>query len=37
MADTQCTGFISAAGKKHGVKIESLKSEAGDRLHRIAK
>lgn len=30
-------GFISTAGKKHGVKIESSKSEAGDRVHRIAK
>ena len=30
-------GFISTAGKKHGVKIESSKSEAGDRVYRIAK
>ena len=30
-------GFISTAGKKHSVKIESLKNEAGDRLYRIAK
>jgi len=30
-------GFISTAGKKHGVKIESSKNEAGDRLYRIAK
>ena len=30
-------GFISTAGKKHGVKIESLKNEAGDRVYQIAK
>jgi len=30
-------GFISTAGKKHGVKIESLKSEAGDRVYRVVK
>ena len=30
-------GFISTAGKKHGVKIESLKNESGDRVYRIAK
>jgi len=30
-------GFISTAGKKHGVKIESSKTEAGDRGYRIAK
>jgi len=30
-------GFISTAGKKHGVKIESTKSEAGDRLCRSSK
>ncbi len=30
-------GFISTAGKKHGVQIESSKNEAGDRLYRIAK
>jgi len=30
-------GFISTAGKKHGVKIESTKSEAGDRVYRIVK
>jgi hypothetical protein len=30
-------GFISTAGKKHGVKIESLKNEAGDRIYRITK
>jgi hypothetical protein len=29
-------GFISTAGKKHGVKIESSKNEAGDRAYRIA-
>jgi len=30
-------GFISTAGKKHGVKIESAKNEAGERLYKIAK
>jgi hypothetical protein len=30
-------GFISTAGKKHGVTIESTKSEAGDRLYRSSK
>jgi hypothetical protein len=30
-------GFISTAAKKHSVKIESLKNEAGDRVYRIAK
>ena len=29
-------GFISTAGKKHGVEIESSKNEAGDRVYRIA-
>jgi len=27
-------GFISTAGKKHRVKIESSKNDAGDRLYR---
>ena|SRR2546429_490738 len=30
-------GFISTAGKKHGIKIESTKNEAGDRVYRVAK
>jgi hypothetical protein len=30
-------GFISTAGKKHNVKIESSKNEAGDRVYKIAK
>jgi hypothetical protein len=30
-------GFISTAAKKHNVKIESSKSEAGDRVYKIAK
>jgi hypothetical protein len=30
-------GFISAAGKKHGVKIESSKNEAGNRVYRSSK
>jgi hypothetical protein len=28
-------GFISTAAKKHGLKIESTKSEAGDRVYKI--
>ena len=28
-------GFISTAGKKHKVSIESSKSEAGDRVYKI--
>ena len=30
-------GFISTAEKKHGVKIESSKNEAGDRVYKSAK
>lgn len=30
-------GFISTAGKKHRVKIESSKNEAGDRVYQTAK
>jgi hypothetical protein len=30
-------GFISTAGKKHGIKIESSKNDAGDRFYRAAK
>jgi hypothetical protein len=30
-------GFISTAAKKHGIKIESTKNEAGDRLYKTAK
>jgi uncharacterized protein DUF3489 len=30
-------GFISTAGKKQGIKIESARSEAGERTYRIAK
>jgi hypothetical protein len=30
-------GFISTAAKKHGIKIESAKNEAGDRLYKTAK
>ena len=30
-------GFISTAGKKHGLKIESAKTEAGERTYKIAK
>jgi hypothetical protein len=30
-------GFISTAAKKHGVKIESAKNDAGERTYRIGK
>lgn len=30
-------GFISTATKKHGVKIESAKNDAGERTHRVGK
>jgi len=30
-------GFLSTAGKKHDLKIESTKSEAGDRVYQIKK
>jgi hypothetical protein len=30
-------GFLSIAGKKHSVKIESAKNEAGDRVYSILK
>ena len=30
-------GFLSTAAKKHGLKIESTKSEAGDRVYQIRK
>jgi hypothetical protein len=30
-------GFISTAAKKHGIKIESAKNDAGERLYRSAK
>jgi|SRR5579862_2051489 len=30
-------GFISTAAKKHGIKIESTKNEAGDRVYKTAK
>jgi hypothetical protein len=30
-------GFISTAGKKHNVKIESSKNDAGDRVYKSAK
>jgi hypothetical protein len=29
--------FISTAGKKQGIKIESTKNDAGDRVYRVAK
>jgi len=30
-------GWISTAGKEHGVEIESTKNEAGERTYRVAK
>jgi hypothetical protein len=30
-------GFISTAAKKHGVRIESIKNDAGKRAYKIAK
>jgi hypothetical protein len=30
-------GFISTASKKHGITIESSKSESGDRVYKIVK
>jgi hypothetical protein len=30
-------GFISTVGKKYGIKIESAKSDAGERAYSIAK
>ena len=30
-------GFLSTAAKKHGLKIESTKTEAGDRVYMIGK
>jgi hypothetical protein len=30
-------GFISTAGKKRGVKIESSKNESGDRVYRVTR
>ena len=29
-------GFLSAASKKHGLKIESAKKDGGDRVYQIA-
>jgi hypothetical protein len=30
-------GFLSTAAKKHGLKIEPTKTEAGDRVYQIKK
>jgi hypothetical protein len=30
-------GFLSTAAKKHGLKIESAKNDAGERLYKIGK
>jgi hypothetical protein len=30
-------GFLSTAAKKHGLKIESTKNEAGDRVYQVRK
>jgi hypothetical protein len=31
------SGFISKVGKNYGVKIESVKNDAGDRVYTIGK
>ena len=30
-------GFLSTAAKKHGLKIESTKTESGDRLYKVTR
>jgi hypothetical protein len=30
-------GFISTAGKKPGVRIESFKNDSGERVYRLAR
>ena len=30
-------GFLSPAAKKHGLKVESTKTEAGDQVYQIKK
>jgi len=30
-------GYLSTAAKKHRIKIESVKNEAGERTYKIAK
>jgi len=30
-------GFLSTAAKKHGLKIESTKTEAGERVYQVKK
>jgi hypothetical protein len=30
-------GFLSTAAKKHGLKIKSTRTEAGDRVYEIKK
>ena len=30
-------GFLSTAGKKHGLKIESAKTESGERVYQVKK
>jgi hypothetical protein len=30
-------GFLSTAGKKHGLRVESTKNEAGERTYKIVK
>jgi hypothetical protein len=30
-------GFLSTAAKKHGLKIESAKNEAGERVYKVGK
>src|SRR5262249_35336921 len=37
LAEHSTRGFLSTAAKKHGLKIESTKTEAGDRVYQIKK
>ena len=30
-------GFLSTAGKKHGITIDSAKNDSGDRVYRVTK
>jgi hypothetical protein len=30
-------GFLSTAAKKHGLKIESTKTQAGERVYQVKK
>jgi hypothetical protein len=37
LAETFDPGFLSTAAKKHGLKIESKETEAGDRVYQAKK